>query len=350
MTDLARIDTILADPLSRTRSAPRAIGCYGTDLPEDLLAAFGTAPHLPWRAGQATPAADSWLEESFPCAARSVLQDWADGAFDDLEYVLFTRGEDSSQRLYYYVCELQRRGDLRGPEPLIFDVAKIDRPTSVDHSVAAVRKLAERLEITAERLAAGIGEANRRRRALARLDGDRRAPGSLYERIGRASLFDASVYDIDPADLPAVPFGGRLLLAGSAPPDDRLHLAVESQGWTIVGELYDRALDRLGAPIVSAEAEDPFLVVGRHAHAGRTGARSIVDRAQWLLDEAKRRRADAVLLWLVAEEEALVWHVPRQRRLLEANGIPVLALTVRRWDAADGAAEEIARFIEGLKA
>ncbi|WP_165357527.1 2-hydroxyacyl-CoA dehydratase family protein [Sphingosinicella sp. CPCC 101087] len=343
MTALAKIDSILADPLGHARAAPAAIGYFGLELPEDLLAAFGTAAHLPWVPDRPTPRADAWLEPSFPGSARSVLEDWADGRFDFLERVLFTRGDDVSQRLYYYVCELQRRGEIGGPTPLIFDLAKIGRPTSLEHSVAATRRLCDSLGVDAARLEQGIETANLRRRALARLDSDRRAGGSLYERIGRASLFSPEVFSVVPDDLPAQTFRGQMLLAGSAPPDDRLHVAVERQGWTVAAELHERALDRLGPELVVGG--DPVLAVAGRAHASPLGARSFVDRAQWLLDKARRCRADAVILWLASEEEALVWHVPRQRRLLEEAGIPVLVLADRRWDASDGAAEEIAEFI-----
>jgi hypothetical protein len=40
--------------------------------------------------------------------------------------------------------------------------------------------------------------------------------------------------------------------------------------------------------------------------------------------------------------------VPAQRRVLATAGLPLLALTARRWDAADGAAAEIMTFLESL--
>ena len=346
MNAFTRIDAILADPLASARAASDAIGYFGLELPEDVLAAHGTAIHLPWTTGRSTPRADRWLEPSFPMAARSVLEDWCEGAFDFLGRVIFTRADDVSQRLYYYVCELQRRGELGGPEALIFDVAKIQRRTSLDHSIAAVRGLCDALDIDAERLGRGVDIANRRRSALARLDADRRAGGSAYERIGRAALFSSDAFAVAPEDLPAESFAGRLLLAGSAPPDDRLHRAAERQGWTIAAEVHDRALDRLGAVL---ELDDsPYEAVAARAHASPRGARSFADAAARLADRSRQAAADAVLLWLATEDEALVWHVPRQRRLLEELGIPFLILADRRWDATDGAADEIADFLTGL--
>ncbi len=340
------VEAILADPLAAARDSERAIGFVGLELPDDLLAASGRfAVHLPWSVERATPRSDNWLESSFPIAARSILEDWAEGRFDFLDFVVFTRGEDSTQRLYYYVCELQRRGEIGGPEPLIFDVAKVPRPSSLARTRDSLVKLADRLDIAAEALRDGIAATDRRRRYFADLVADRAGPGSRYERIARASLFAPLDY-LDPGSPQADPAGARILLAGSAPPDDRLHRAIEAAGANVVDELYDRALDRLGPPL--GQDGDPFDALAARAHLARLGPRSFVDRAEWLVERAEAAKADAVILWLVAEEEALVWHVPAQRRALAEANMPALILANRRADASDGADAEIAQFVARL--
>lgn len=343
-----KVAAILADPLAEAKAASAAIGFVGLETPDDLLAATGRhALHLPWEIGRATPRADRWLEGSFPGAARSILEDWADGRFDFLEAVLFTRGEDSAQRLYYYVSELQRRGEIGGPEALIFDVAKVPRPTSIARTRAALVKLADRFNVDDVALQRGIAATDRRREFLSRLQATRAGPGSRYERIARADLF-APVHDEDPGPLAAEVGGPRLLLVGSAPPDDRLHRAVEEAGANVVAELVDRSLDRLGASIGTV-VDDPLAALALRAHQSRLGPRSFADRSDWLVEEARKVRADGVLVWLVAEEEALVWHVPAQRAALAVAGIPALFLTNRRWDGGDGAIEEIGRFVGELR-
>src|SRR5690606_38530408 len=115
-------------PLAASRGG---IGFVGPDVPVDVLLASGRPfGHLPWRAtgaigaigatgatgaAGATPWADRWLESSFPFWARSILEQWHDGAFDALDTVIFSRADDASQRLYYYVAELKRRGKRGGP-------------------------------------------------------------------------------------------------------------------------------------------------------------------------------------------------------------------------------------------
>jgi len=339
MTDLdTLVDQILLDPLATARAGAHPLGYVGYDVPEDLLAATGRPfAHLPWLVGRDTPRADRWLESSFEPFAKSIVEQWAEGAFDFLSEVVFSRGNDNVQRLYYYLTELQRRGEIGGPKPLILDVATIPRSSSADHSASAVRSLARQLLLDDAKLANGIAVANRRRAFFARLDRERAGSGGRYERIARAALFapleDATVADTTPAT------GKRVLLAGSAPPDERLHEATEASGWIVAGEAYRRGLDRLGTPV--EEGGDPAKAIARHLQAGRGSRRGFTDNAADLVSRARQARADAVILWLIEQEESIVWHVPAQRAALEAAGIPALVLTRRSWDCEDGVADDI---------
>jgi hypothetical protein len=348
MTDLdMRVDQILADPLATARAGDNPLGYVGFDLPEDLLAATGRPfAHLPWQVGAPTPRADRFLESSFEPFAKSIVEQWAEGAFDSFGEVLFSRGNDNAQRLYYYLDELQRRGEISGPKPLILDIATIQRQSSADHCVTALRRLADQLSLDEAMLAEGIAITNRRRGFFTELADERTGSGVRYERIARASLFaPLEGTDVGPV---AARTGKRLLLGGSAPPDERLHRGIEASGWTIVGETYFRALDRLGAPI--SQQGDPVAAIAAHLHTGHASRRNFADHAASLAAAAKRARADAVVLWLIEEEESIVWHVPAQRTALAAAGIPVLALTRRRWDGEDGVAEEIGDWLREIEA
>ena len=144
------------------------IATVGPCLPIDLIAATNRlSGPLGWQLDLPTPRADEWLESRFPRWARSITEQWAEGQLDDHEAVVFSRGEDVTQRLYYYICELQRREIVGGPRPIIFDVAKILRPSSEQHTIASVRRLAEELELDDVALAghgrhAEVGDAHRR--------------------------------------------------------------------------------------------------------------------------------------------------------------------------------------------
>lgn len=321
-----------------------AIGFVGVDVPVDLLLASGRPfGHLPWLAGVATPWADSWLESGFPGWARSILQQWHDGVFDALPTVVFSRADDASQRLYYYVRELQARGLLRGPEALVLDLALVPRETSLVHSARSVAALAQRLGVDNDALVGGIERANRLRGALQRVQQSRTAQGPYHEWLARAALWsDASAW-IDTVSPHQGARAPRLLLAGSFPPDDRLHLAVEEGGCCIVAEAHVHALGRLG-PSLQVPDADPARAIAQHLVRQSTGPRAFLDRGSWIVEQARRANVVAVILWLTREDEALAWQLPAQRRALEAAGLPTLVLPAARWLADDGALGRIREF------
>lgn len=335
---------VISRVLDTTGPGAGGIGFVGPDVPADLLLASGRAfGHLPW-ADRPTPWADKWLESSFPRWTRSILEDWHAGRYDDLPQVVFSRADDASQRLYYYVVELRRRGLLGGPKPLVFDCALIRRESSLAHTAAAVRELAGTLEVGEAELVRGIERGNALRGALDRLQAARQAHGPFYERLARAALYsDASRWLAGVVAPSGAGRGGpRVLLAGSVPPDDRLHRAVEAGGADVIAELHVHSLSRLGAAVVLRD--DPAEAIARHVVASSIGPRSFTDRGAQIVAAARAARAQAVVLWQTREEEALAWHVPAQRRALEEAGLPALVMASRDWRAADGATGSIEKF------
>lgn len=341
------IDAILADPLAAARAAPRAIGYVGFDVPIDLLLAPGIySAHLPWRPGKTFPVADRWLESGFPQWSRAILEDWAAGQFDFMEAVIFTRGDDAAQRLYYYISELQRRGDIGGPQALIFDVARINRPASVARTSYSVRHLADLLGLTDGDLAEGIARANARRETFDAWETARGANGVAHARLARASLY-APINELAGAAIePSPPAERRVLLAGSVPPDERIHQTVEASGFSITGEAHDLSLLRHG-PAVSISG-DPAEAIGRQTQALPIGARSFANRGPIVVEAAARARAQAVILWYVEEDEAQVWQIPSQTQALAREGVPALVLTRRSWSRDDGTTEQVQAFLKDL--
>ena len=343
----AMIDAILADPLGPARAAPRSIGYVGFDVPIDLLLAPPIySAHLPWRTGTAFPVADRWLESGFPQWSRAIMEDWAAGHFDFMEAVIFTRGDDAAQRLYYYISELQRRGDIGGPKPLIFDVARINRPTSVARTSYSVRHLAGLLGLTDADLAEGIARANARREAFEAWEAVRGADGAGHARRARASLYAPINELLESGPTPSLQPERRILLAGSVPPDERIHRTVEASGFSITGEAHDLSLLRHG-PVVSASG-DPAEAIGGQIQALPIGARSFANRGPIVVEAAARARAQAVILWYVEEDEAQVWQIPSQTQALAREGIPALVLTRRAWSGEDDTAEQIQAFLKDL--
>lgn len=287
----------------------------GPNLPHDLFDATGrNAGPIGWNIDRAMPAADRWLESKFAPWTRSVVQDWADGALDHLKAVIFSRADDSAQRLYYYLCELRRSGAIKGPEPLVLDIAKIARESSVARTEAALRKLGERLGVDAPVLSAAIASCNAVRQNAA----------------------------------PVAPFTAPVcLIAGSPLPDDRLHREVARAGWSAVGRtLADEWADR--GPVVD-ESGDLFAALARQLHARHLDTRGFYNRTAALRDQALAVGAKAAVLWLIEEDDTTVWHLPAMRAVLEDMGLPVLVATRRDWSCRDGINTEIAAFLEGIQ-
>lgn len=329
------------DPLTGSAGG---IGCVGPDLPVDLLSASGLwHGHLPWSPVPSTAWADRWLESAFPGWARRILEQWHAGRFDGLSRVLFSRADDASQRLYYYVQELQRLGVLGGPRPMIFDIALLPRESSLAHTEQAVRQLAAELGVGAEQAVAGIERVNALRNGLAAVQAARVAAGPAYEQLARELLCGDADRRLQEFVAPVADPRPRVLLAGSMPPDGRLHAAIEQAGASVIAEAHVLGLGALG-PTVSRADASPFRALAQHLRMHSVAPRSVMDRAQWLLGQVRQSRASAVVLWLTREEESLAWHVPAQRLALKEAGVPALVLTARSWLADDGALEEMESF------
>ncbi len=290
------------------------IASVGPMLPLPLLRATGRyRGPLAWNVERDMPFAERWLESKFPLWSFSILEDWSAGAFDDLEMVVFSRADDSAQRLYYYVCELQRRGILAGPQPLICDVTLIPRPHSLKHLEATLATLAERLEVGEDALVRAIDDA-----------GNDAAP-------------------------PDAGTGRVCLLAGTPPPDRRLHDAAAQAGWRAQGATLAESWSEMAA-VTRQPGESPFAALARAMRATTAGSRGFLDRRKALAQAVSQSGAQAAVLWFTEEDEARIWNLPEQKRVLEDMGIPVLALTRRDWAARDGAGAEISQFLKEIDA
>jgi hypothetical protein len=290
------------------------IATVGPCLPYDLLEATGrNAGPLSWHLDRPTARADEWLESKFPGWARSILEDWAEGRFDQHSSVVFSRADDAAQRLYYYVCELQRRGLIGGPKALILDVAKIPRPSSEAHTIEAVRRLARELGLDDEALDAGIAAANRKRET-----------------------------GVPPQEGPAC------LLVGTPPPQRLLHEAIDGAGFAPVGRTLAEVWADPG-PAVEEGSGDPAVAIGRQVHRRSDDRRGFGNVAGSAVDLALDCAAQAAVLWYGEEDEVRVWSLPQVRDALSQAGLPLLVMTRRDEAARDGAPDEIRQFLEGLK-
>jgi hypothetical protein len=342
------IESILINPLSKARESTASIGFVGFDFPLDIqLSTSQLCFHLPWNKNLSTAQADQWLESSFSGFSRSILQDWIEGKFNFLSSVVFSRGDDATQRLYYYICELQRVGVLSGPVPLILDTGYIARETSLRHCDNSITQLMQELGLSDDDLRSGIVRANQYRNWLANLHSKNIAFGHYYENISRAMLFNDVYASLTSIQFPVSTQYPRVLLAGSAPPDDTLHRSIEEMNWNVVGELHSRSLLRYGQPIVNFE-ENPVQAIAKSIHQNQFGSRTFCNRSEQLVSLAQQLAVNAVVIWITEEDESLAWQVAKQREALALANIDHLILVRRRWDGNDDSVDKIKTFLKSI--
>ena len=351
----------LRDPLARARAhaerGQKVIGFVGAEIPVELIVASGAYPvRLVGSAGANTDTADRYLESTFMPEVRSIAEQYLQGALNFMDSIILPRSNDSAQRLYYYLSDLRTRQFHDAPAPLIFDLVKIPRDSSKLHSRLATQRLADEIGAALSALPSAIRQRNRRRelfqRAMQMRERDGGIRGSLMDRAFRsADLCDADQFDGDfDAWLtqPALPgIGPRLLLIGSTPPDERLHRTVEEGGGNVVGEADAYASRLVSTPPIPAQGS--LDAIADHYHALQVSTRAFINRASTIRGLAESLAADGVIIWLIEEEDALIWDLPAEMSALDESGIATLRLVRRRWDLRDDALEEVKAFTRGLE-
>jgi hypothetical protein len=351
------LQALMDDPLQVAHAAASSgtsvVGFVGDEVPVSLIVAAGALPvRLHSVAGKPTARADQFLESAHAPELRIIVERWLTGELDFLSAVIFSRTDDSAQRIYYYLCELQRRGLCGGPRPLLFDLAKIARPTSIAHSRESTRRLAEELGVKDSNLATAVQRVAKRGALLADLRSRRHAgaplPGGIAWRIHHAAACDWREEFDDAtrhwlASAPVLSNPRRIVLAGDPPPDDSLHRAIESAGGSVVLELTESVHGELpaNADLMNAVAED--------LHACRSPVWAMREDRHWTSSCAERVQADAVVFWLIEENEALPWEIARQVRDLREKRIPTLLLTRQPWKVDEPARKQLKDFVAGLE-
>jgi len=331
----------------------RVIGYVGNDVPIALVLAANALPvRLRATADTAPAGADRFVESSFAQPLRSIADQWLEGSLDHLNAVIFARGDDSGQRLYYYLCELQRRGLCDGPRPLLYDSASLARPSSFEHTLESTRLLAAQLGSAAHRLEAALTRVRRREQLAHAVRAHRLLPAPLRGSAAwafefaahgdwRESFDEAARSWLDQASL--LPMPRRVLLAGDPPPDDQLHLAIEACGASVVLELTEsRGADQ-------RTHRDPFAAIADEFHRRESPALAMRRSARWLVDHAREQRVDAVLVWLSEQDEALPWEIARQMRHLRDADIPSLLLARQPAQVSANILAQVMHFLRDLR-
>jgi benzoyl-CoA reductase/2-hydroxyglutaryl-CoA dehydratase subunit BcrC/BadD/HgdB len=357
------LERSLSDPLQAARSR-RAIGYLGWNVPVELILAADAVPvQLSALPGSSdTTLADRFLENSFSAQSRAVAQRWLARELDSLGAVIFSRSDDSAQRLYYYLCELQRMGECAGPRPLLYDLARIQRGTSVAHTIESTRALAAAIGSDESRLVAAIERVDSRERMLAELMKLRMADevplGSVAYRIVRGAraewleALDGSVQEWLSNRATVAP-RKRVLLVGSVPADDHVHSAIEVDGAVVVGEINEASSPR-SLPGISATkaplAGSPLETIARRYYDQTNIVGTLLQSPASIVKAARASRADGVIVWMVATDTGLAWQAPRIERALRDETLPTLMLTSQPSTLSAESLDQIAQFRRTLEA
>ncbi|MES2343921.1 MAG: 2-hydroxyacyl-CoA dehydratase family protein [Pseudomonadota bacterium] len=339
----------------------KVVGWLTNTSPTELIAAAGAFPLQLAAGADATPLADRYMEDLFDPIVRAVFEGLLAGRYDFVDAVVLPRTSDSVQRLYYYLCEVRRMGEARVPEPLLFDLLHTPWYSSAEYNFSRMGELKAALErvtgtpVTDANLTAAIADSNARRAAMRNLVALRREgritgvqANSIFAAKGAmaGADFDTALAQVlaNPGPVSQAP---RIVIAGSPLDTAALHALVEAAGGRVVGDFHE-----FGEPMIGPDVEaggDPLRALMAHYHRDVASSRTFPQSPKPLADFARACGAAGVIFNFYAEEEALTWEYPAQRRALEAQGTATICFEGQPHhpDAAS-LAPVLANFVGGL--
>ncbi|MFO1013917.1 MAG: 2-hydroxyacyl-CoA dehydratase family protein [Caulobacteraceae bacterium] len=316
----------------------QVVGYLGNTAPVELIEAAGAFPvMLTGLPGQTTPMADQFMEDLFDPIVRGVFEQVLRGDLQFLDAIVLPRSNDSIQRLYYYLCELRRRGG-QAPLPLLLDLQHTASQAAADYSLARMGELKAELEglcghtITETSLGEAMARFETGRARMAAFGAARPSRGlagsealKAYTawRVMPPGAFDAALLALETGGV--APKGPKVVLAGSAQDTPDLHRLIEAAGGHVVGDYHP-----LGDLLVGSAAPSglpPLEALTRRYQFGLMSSRTFPRPPGALADFARARDADVVIFHFWKVEEALTWDYPAERRALAAAGVSALAFT-----------------------
>ena len=346
----ADVDAVLQDPLQVAMNSGRPVVLYvSNNVPVELIHACGCFPlQLPTAPRADYGRADRYLEPNFDPMVRAALEQLLAGELDKASLLVLPRTIDAWQRLYYYLCELQRSFGESVPEPFLYDLQQLPTEASADYNAVSTELLAKRLQalggvtLTDDALTGAIEHYNRIRAQLRGLIGRRwKQPSKLrgadaldlYTAAGRldADRLERALDSLLAMRGEAAP-GRRVLLVGSPHDSAAVHRAIERAGGQVVADFHARG-DWSLAPDLALESSldppasgAPLRAISRHYHERTLSTRSMALTASALTELARASAAEVAIFFYYAEEEALTWDFPAQSQALAAGGVPSLLL------------------------
>jgi benzoyl-CoA reductase/2-hydroxyglutaryl-CoA dehydratase subunit BcrC/BadD/HgdB len=340
------------------------VGFLSNNIPVELIHAAGCFPlQLAPVPGEPTPLADRYMESLFDPMARSVFEHLLRGDFAFVDLLVLPRSLDSFQRLYYYLCELRRTGAEGVPETWLYDLLHTPWYTSAEYNYERTVELKQRLDalggtvVTDDQLRRSIALYNRIRAKLGSASSRRRRVPCELGGAAALELFSASQQmqpdafeaglDALLASKPAMLPGPRVVLIGSAHDEPALHRMVARQGGQVVGDYHWRGELLLAGKV--DESLPPLRALSSHYHRDSFSHRRFPSSTDAVVEFVQSAHADAAVFFYYAEEEALTWDFPAQRRALERAGVPCLCLSDQPYPADASSERTLREFLAGLQ-
>lgn len=315
-------------------SVPR-IGIVGNDVPRQLVLAAGALPHRitgSW-SGEIDADAAGLLGAADAVTAR-ILTRLLGGA-DEFDGLVICNDDQSHLRLYYALravgtdlplllvdlpggrSEAAHRFARNQYRALVAFCTDLGgrTPDAAALSAAALeeRALGKALRHLGEARRAVPSRCSGARALELMLDASRRSPADAVAQLERVST--------------SAPVAGiRVHLTGSAHPDADAYRALEERGCVIVGEDHDTG-DRawIGEAVDADDLEEAIaaLVTMRFARVSGSPDAGSAERAELTRALAQSEKADAVIALVRDADEAPLWDLPDQHRVLDAQGLPL---------------------------
>jgi len=325
----------------------KVVGYLSNNVPLEIIYAAGMMPyHLDGKPNVPTPLADEFMEPAFDPLTRSIFERVLSDEFDFLDAIVLPRTNDAQQRLYYYLCEIERSyPQYKLPPVYLLDMLHTQRPTSDAHNAMMIQHFKQFIEsvsgnpVADENLTQSVSLYNRLRDALLRVTRLRSRSPAAISGVETQHLYGAVrslppeqslalvldfIQTAEGRELAANDNRPRIVIAGNGFDHDGLHQLIEKHNAVVVGDYHAMGNHFLTARVT--ENDEPLVAICQHYHYQTLSCRSFIHPDD-VVTFAEQQKADGIIFHYMLREEALTWHYPKQSRAAQQAGLKTLLLT-----------------------
>lgn len=319
----------------------KVVGVIGRTAPVEMILAAGGFPLLIMGEDRhPTPLGDRYMPASYDWDFHSIYERALEGAFDFMDLLVVTR---AYERMYYFLKEPFRRGEIPGLPPLhVFDLIPTRRPSFRDYNAGQIEAFEVRLKrlagapLAEETLAEAIARTNARRGRLKDL-ARRRRPGGIAGAQAVQASGGALFMTVDAAAAALGTYVEGLPNAGDGRPRIlvlptqqlhhlALHEVLEEAGGVVTAED-----DVLGARAGEGEADpsQPPREALLDACFLRMPGANVAPRAEreaWFRTTVTEGDFEAVVFHAPPNDVNFGWDYPGLKAAADAAGLPSLLL------------------------